>query len=278
MIVAKICWDHLTPAARKAAEELVADPNNPATHRQTTEVNQDFYTAATWLDDIRPTGRKLHYTDIPIRGDGTVPDGDNSVSSLKRNIALLGSDRATQDQKVEALRRTMHLVGDTHQPLHDMDHGDRGGNEHKLDRGHNLHQFWDTAGGSWPRIPRPLDGEGREMLGRLASGIESRYTPTDLATAAADLDPEHWVREGWELARADAYEGIHSHQELIPDLLASKSVTQFLRKWGVPGDEYRIKVQDDMEKEAALGGYRFLAPCIWGDSALSARRLIVNRP
>lgn len=55
------------------------------------------------------------------------------------------ADRAC---KAEALKFVVHFVGDMHQPLHDEDDGDKGGNaRHVIFDGKpdNLHWIWDIT-------------------------------------------------------------------------------------------------------------------------------------
>jgi S1/P1 Nuclease len=50
--------------------------------------------------------------------------------------------------KAEALKFVVHFVGDFHQPLHDEDNGDKGGNERHVifdGKSDNLHWVWDTG-------------------------------------------------------------------------------------------------------------------------------------
>ena len=72
------------------------------------------------------------------------------------------------------MKFVVHFVGDMHQPLHDEDNGDRGGNDcHVILDGHpdNLHRVWDT--GLLEQIKRSPEA--------LAAELGSRITPQDRA-------------------------------------------------------------------------------------------------
>ena len=79
--------------------------------------------------------------------------------------------RAPSPQPLEFV---IHFVGDLHQPLHDEDNGDEGGNTRDvIFDGHrdNLHRVWDT--GLLQHINR--------NPAALAEELESRITPQDKA-------------------------------------------------------------------------------------------------
>ena len=63
-------------------------------------------------------------------------------------LSVLRDPTASRATKAEALKFVVHFTGDLHQPLHDEDNGDRGGNERQvIFNGHpdNLHWVWDTG-------------------------------------------------------------------------------------------------------------------------------------
>ena len=70
----------------------------------------------------------------------------------------------------------------------------------------------------------------------MAARIEKAYPMQRYDVQAKDLDPQHWASEGFAMAASDCYVGIKEN--------------------GAPSAEYQKKTQADMEKEAALAGYR----------------------
>jgi hypothetical protein len=84
-----------------------------------------------------------------------------------------------------------------HQPLHDEDDGDRGGNgRHVVFEGHphNLHWVWDTG------LLEQINCNPET----LAADLESRITPQDRAEWVKGTI-EAWVMEGHRLAQTVAY-------------------------------------------------------------------------
>ena len=236
MLVTRIAWDEMTPSTRQAVELLTADPNNPITGKPTTELDNDVFTASTWMDDIKPSLRTRHYIDIPLNGNGAFPEGPNSLTYIKDRIRILKDPKASKDEKAEALRVTMHLVGDIHQPLHDCDNDDHGGNSFALNGQNELHQLWDSGGNQWKRIERPLQEKGREKLAELAAGIEKAYPLAEYRFRASDLNPDDWAREGYAIDKKDVYDGVH--------------------RYHAASESYLEKARQDMNLQAALGGYR----------------------
>ena len=122
---------------------------------------------ATWADHIktdRPETRPWHYVDIPF-GQGDYDPGrdcvrpqpgDCLIGALERWHAVLLDPTTDKQTKSEALKFIVHLIGDLHQPLHCIDHGDRGGNDVVVTffgeptnpfslKPWNLHAVWDAA-------------------------------------------------------------------------------------------------------------------------------------
>ena len=106
---------------------------------------------------------RWHYLNIPInaaptaetlrnycRGHGR--DDQCSTEQIKRQLGVLKDPKSDRHEKQIALMFLVHLVGDLHQPLHNADDGDAGGNA-KLVRfmpskqgrkKTNLHHIWDN--------------------------------------------------------------------------------------------------------------------------------------
>lgn len=63
-------------------------------------------------------------------------------------LAVLQDPRSDRVVRTEALKYVIHLIGDAHQPLHDGDDGDEGGNTRQVifdGKPENLHWVWDTG-------------------------------------------------------------------------------------------------------------------------------------
>jgi hypothetical protein len=105
---------------------------------------------ASWADDYRrenPETGRWHYIDIPL-ADSRIdmarecPDGECVIAKTEQFLAVLRDPNADHAAKAEALKFVVHFVGDLHQPLHDEDDHDKGGNtRHVIFDGYrdNLH-------------------------------------------------------------------------------------------------------------------------------------------
>jgi hypothetical protein len=161
--------------------------------------------ASVWADEYRRDHRETgpwHYIDIPL-ADSKIDlarecrNGDCVIAKTEQFLAVLKDPSANKDAKAQALRFVIHFVGDLHQPLHDEDNGDKGGNTRSvIFDGHpdNLHWVWDT--GLLQHINR--------NPAALAVELESRITPQDQAEWQKG-SIEDWVMEGHRLAQTAAY-------------------------------------------------------------------------
>jgi hypothetical protein len=125
------------------------------------------------------------------------PNGDYVIAKTEQFLAVLKDPNAEKTARAPALKFVIHFVGDLHQPLHDEDNGDKGGNErHVIFDGHldNLHWVWDT--GLLEHISR--------NPAALAAELESRITPQNAAEWERG-SIEDWVMEGHRLAQTIAY-------------------------------------------------------------------------
>ena len=112
--------------------------------------------ASVWPDEYRRGHRETgpwHYIDIPL-ADSKIdlarecPDGDCVIAKTQQFLAVLKDPKADKDAKAQALRFVIHFVGDLHQPLHDEDNGDKGGNtRYVVFERHpdDLRWIWDTG-------------------------------------------------------------------------------------------------------------------------------------
>jgi hypothetical protein len=123
-LVAYIAEERLSDKAKSGVAELLGDA-------QLSDAE-----VASWADQIRRDRRETapwHYVNIPIDADGYDPKrdangGDNIIDALERQSKVLADKRAPKEERIEALKFVVHLIGDIHQPLHCGDRGDKGGN------------------------------------------------------------------------------------------------------------------------------------------------------
>lgn len=186
-IVAEIASRHLSAEARAEIDALLADLPEYAS----------MPAAATWADQqakLDPTfafAFTSHFVNVEqqlsprelyalcLQKQGCVATGITYYADVLR------SQRASRQQKAEALRFVIHFVGDVHQPLHAGHGPDKGGND--IDRLRltgftqgsertNLHAVWDGGlisiklareGWDWQRYAAELDaGIDDEKIGR----------------------------------------------------------------------------------------------------------------
>lgn len=261
MMTAYIAFQRLNSKAKAEANRLLALPINPA---DVTRNSSDFVNASHWADDLRPFPEFKpvaveHFADFPFSADSTpvptdLPEADNIIVALEHNVEILRT--STDDNaRAQALRFIIHFVGDIHQPLHcstrvDTNHreGDRGGNgfdvrvldENGRLKKSNLHSFWDSGLGSFPRTganfaPPPLS------LIPAAVSVAVRGNPATDPRLNLDnpFDFAGWAKESSDLAQSDAYD--------------------HLQPGGTPDAAYRRKGLETARRRVAWGGYRLAA-------------------
>jgi hypothetical protein len=157
-IVAGIATRHLTPQAARAVTELLRDDldanGQPSGRSSLMEIG-------SWADEFRLTaiGRSSapwHYDNIPVCGSAPREQfcaATNCASGrLEQMVGVLRDANAPRTARNQALKWTVHLVADIHQPLHVADNRDRGGNSVAVTllgdaaspTGRlNLHAIWD---------------------------------------------------------------------------------------------------------------------------------------
>jgi hypothetical protein len=140
-VVGKIAENHLTPKAKAEIEKILG--------------TESLAIASTWMDDVKSDDaydhtHAWHYTTVP--NGKTYEESEKSkegevVQKIEDMITTLKNTTSTAEQKKEALRFLIHLVGDIHQPLHVGNGKDRGGNDYKIKwfySNSNLHRIWDS--------------------------------------------------------------------------------------------------------------------------------------
>jgi hypothetical protein len=158
--------------------------------------------ASTWPDEMRSspevfwqkTANPWHYVTIPMGQTysqvGAPPEGD-AISALKGFAVTLRDPNARLEDKQLALRFTIHIIGDLHQPLHVGNGTDRGGNDFKVQFGReetNLHAVWDGN----------LIDRQQLSYTEMTAWLNRRITPQNLEDWA-NPDPLVWVAESAEL-------------------------------------------------------------------------------
>jgi hypothetical protein len=139
-----------------------------------------------WLDDSPP----FHFVTVP-KGKtyaqvGAPPEGD-AVTALKKFAGALKKKTTSIEGKRLALRFTVHIIGDLHQPLHNGNGTDLGGNTVKLKffgADSNLHAVWDEG----------LIGREELSYSEWTEWLSAKITD-DMARAWSNTDPLVWIGE-----------------------------------------------------------------------------------
>jgi S1/P1 Nuclease len=119
--------------------------------------NETLAEASTWADEMRSnpdtfwqtTANPWHYVTVPTGqryADLGAPAEGDAVTALARFAETLRNPSASGEEKRLALRFTLHIIGDLHQPLHAGNGNDRGGNDIRVTffrEPTNLHAVWD---------------------------------------------------------------------------------------------------------------------------------------
>lgn len=180
----KIAETYLNDEARAAVTALLPNESlaEASTYADEMRSNPDSF----WQDIAGP----YHYVTVPegkLYADIGAPKEGDSVSALTAFRQTLLDPKATLEQKQLALRFTIHIVGDLHQPLHAGNGTDRGGNDLKLQfffENTNLHRVWDSQMIDRRQLSYT---EWSEWLG-------DKITPAQ-ATAWSTPDPLEWIAE-----------------------------------------------------------------------------------
>lgn len=130
-IIAEIAQRRLSPAAAHMVEQLLGRGRSLAS-------------IASWADDVRderPVTANWHFVDMPInvpiydaQRDCKEDTAKNAGFCVVRELEHLKHDLhcASGKDKIDALKFTVHFVGDIHQPLHTVSEA-KGGNDIKVD-------------------------------------------------------------------------------------------------------------------------------------------------
>ena len=144
-----------------------------------------------------------HYVTVPsgrVYADVGAPAWGDAMTALAGFRRTLADPDSTLAEKQLALRFSIHIVQDLHQPLHVGNGKDKGGNQFKvrfLDKSINLHRLWDSD---------LLKSAGRGEADWLRY-LRRKLTPEQAATWK-QADPNIWIAESATL-RDQVYPDTH---------------------------------------------------------------------
>lgn len=187
-IIAMVAWDQLRADSRQRVEELLGKSKGPI---------DPLTTIADWADlevAKNPKTRSWHYVEIPLDDiysrSRDCRDSNCIIDKIDQFKNQLQSGKSRQD-RIEALKYLVHLVGDLHQPLHCTDNYDAGGNRVQVTffgKISNLHKVWDS-----------------DMIDRTGLSEDSYRKKLEAALPARGDWVEGWGNESHLLARKYAY-------------------------------------------------------------------------
>jgi hypothetical protein len=264
MTIAAIAWNHMTPASRSRAVQLLRNgpPLAQFSELESPGAGDDrdrqlFLAASTWADRVRANNipshvynhGTWHYTDYFWRENnghveavpGLAPDAENALERLPLLETALASAAADTTRAI-ALAWILHLVGDVHQPLHlsarvtpAEPQGDKGGNTFRLQgQPNNLHAYWDGA----VDLVEPASGAGPVAYAdRLAQRVEQDVPVNAIAPALVSATFDVWGRESLDIAQREVY-------------------ASTLHPGDAPSAVYAQNAAKIAERRVALAGYR----------------------
>ena len=201
----KIAQDYLTPAAQVEVAALLGV--------------ESLAEASTWPDFMRSDPSDFwrkgaspwHYITVPEDTTYTAapPEGD-ALTALTMFSKQITDETLPVTQRQLALRFTIHLIADLHQPLHVGNGNDRGGNRVDVmfkDEMTNLHTLWDED----------LIDDEKLSYSEKSRWLIRRITP-DQKAIWSDTNPDIWIRESIVM-RGNIYEGLGPYnRDTLPNL------------------------------------------------------------
>lgn len=251
MVVAKLAFDQMTEAEQLQTFKLLkTHPHyqaflSAARPDGVSEVEWVLMRAAVWADWVRPRRKdergpavtkynrpEDHYVNVPLVAPADEaafadkalvnPDLPNILTALKSRSNEIKLKTVTDEDKAVAICWVFHLIGDIHQPMHNVAYfssdkaflgGDLGGNKFAVRDGTKkwkLHAYWDDLLGVDRDYNDDTFGHQADLY-RMAVQIAERVRGLDWTDADKDRLTKHttfdrWSKESFELAKSVAYQ------------------------------------------------------------------------
>ena len=203
---------------------------------------------ANWADDIReerPETGRWHYINIPpdateLDLDRDCPGADCITVKAREFLGIVRLGLKEQQERLDALRFLIHLMGDLHQPLHVAFARDRGGNDIPivfLSEESNLHKLWDSD--LLGKHIKDEDVFAAQLLSEIRPQDEKRWSRGHL---------REWTWESRQLALEAAYDGLPGEEPKTID------------------DAYSRRAWEIAKEQLAKGGIRLAVIMneVWG--------------
>ncbi len=220
-VTGEIAQEHLSSKAQKKIKRILGV--------------EDLAEASAWADFMRSSNDEFwtkeagpyHYVTIPkgkTYDEVDAPATGDAITALAKFKSILQDDNASLEDKQLALRFTVHIIGDLHQPLHAGNGTDKGGNDFKMTffwEQTNLHRVWDTG---------LIDQEDLSYT-EMSKWLSRKISKEDVKTWSV-IDPVVWVTESAEIRdtiypEGDAEEAwgyVYDHRETVRKRLSQGGV------------------------------------------------------
>ncbi len=163
---------------------------------------QSLAAASFWADQMRANpspfwqeeASAYHYVTVPpgmTYAEVGAPGKGDAVTALAQFRLILADSGSSRAHKQMALRFSLHIIQDLHQPLHVGNGSDRGGTRKRvklLGKTTNLHRVWDTDLILLSKRPE------KEWIDRLLAQLSE-----DSLAQWSNTDPETWIAESASL-------------------------------------------------------------------------------
>lgn len=218
-MIALMARRQLKPEVSAAVDKLLKENQiDPALSRFCKDRPADIMAdLSTWADDARKGEETAawHFVDIPLTVakipasgknlDRWCPtDGPKDASgcvtrAIQEQWQVLKDKSRSGPERARALRYVIHFVEDVHQPLHDSDNNDQGGNctavtYLKEAKPANLHGIWD-----YRLIQTDMERKKLDQAS-YATAISAEFAGRLAKWAKEKIDPETWAWEGHAMA------------------------------------------------------------------------------
>jgi len=243
-LIAQIAYNRLNKTAKAEINQLTYFTDKGYTPLQR------FLYDSIWPDLIKRNDVTVfddwHYINYPygqFTNDNARSNKQNIVWAIAQVEKIMKSTKSTKYQKSYALRFLIHLVGDAHDPVHDISrfskkypNGDKGANLVRINSpiARNLHSYWDRGAGLFRTfgVKYPLTNKNIKNAARL---IERLYPAKSFGKKIQDENPTNWTLTGFNIAKKYVYQLGNSNK---------------------PSKHYQQQAQMIVEQSIALAGYQ----------------------
>ncbi len=296
-VVAYIAAQNLNPKAAKQVAGLLKNAKyakGVIRYCAATDLGKMEY-FSTWADDTRTTTTaSWHFWDIPL--DKTTATSDEFcdpgcvVHALTNQLVILRNSHKPRLARQQALMYIIHFVGDSHQPMHISDNGDRGGNcvpidfEWKNNTTHtkeeskspgsyspNLHSIWDSS--IIESMTGTLNKTNRDQRTKaFADSVIEEYHSEISSLSSSQVDFQAWALQTHPLAKSNAYDPLPAKiaEDANPHTLKNcVGVSNgFFQLHELANDDYVKQAQPIVKEQLARAGARLAATLnsVWPQS------------